>query len=227
LNLSLLLFPRTFLLGFALPANLSELKQEQPNPVRTSAADLEDPPPVFMASLRNSRSGGLMRSSVNDPFLDADDVGEENYNLLTSADEDVILRYGSYSNMRQSGTYGTTTPPSVMIAEDERTPLVSDDHSFPLRTAPIANVRVWLHSHISLKSIKIALLLCLFAFALGCLMTQGEEAEERHLIGLSSSVPIISFPPSTPSPSSSSSCPPLFLFGVFLQTSLTMLSATC
>lgn len=144
-----------------------------------------------MASLRASRSG-LMHSTMNDPFLDADDLGEtpQDYDLLTSADEDVVLRHSAY--MRQSGTYGTTTPPSIMTSESRINEVETDDEPpASFRAAPMANLRVLLRGVLSAKNFKITLILCTLAFAIGCLMSQAEVEEEKHLIGLSAAVPIM------------------------------------
>ncbi len=165
---------------------------------------------------------------MNDPFLDADDLGEtpQDYDLLTSADEDVVLRHTAY--LRQSGTYGTTTPPSIMTSESRINEVETDEEPpASFRAAPMANLRVLLRGVMSAKNFKITLILCVLAFAIGCLMSQAEVEEEKHLIGLSAAVPIISFPPFTLRPS-------LHLhYYVTLcalhdsNSSLTLLSATC
>jgi hypothetical protein len=184
-----------------------------------------------------------MHSSINDPFLDADDLnlgsapGGGDYDLLTSADEDVILsrQSGAYGMRHSDATYGTTTPPSIINAtsespgsmeamEDYYEPPTSSLSAMSLRAAPLANLRVLLRAALSAKGVKITIILLTLFFAIGCLMSRAEVEEERHLIGLSAAVPIISFP--NPSLSLSTSLISLLALRVAPPT-LTLLPATC
>ncbi len=141
-----------------------------------------------------------LRASRHDPFFEEGDLlDEEQTNLLTSADEDMILgRYGSVSNtMRRSCSVETI--PAVINLEDEEIISSLEGNSlgsgaYNVRTGGPKNFLITARTYVSAKTIKMAVILFILAFGLGCL-TSKEELEEgnKHLIGVSSAEPIISF----------------------------------